>query len=401
MMEQVQPHKHIAYVCYAPDGESRDLAARLTRFLQDFRVPHQLRRKNPRTPVTLASACAIPCGTAADKLSDGKFLVLVCTAEDRETPVAALAAFYGLLKQGEAAITETTLISRLETVPNHKKALVVPVLLGSAPVCGALAALGVPVMRAEAESSSFRQVASSLLGVDENAPWEIWEKHRKPHRVLRVALLSCAAAAVAAVSFVGGIYFAPQGEAMVRVEHAALTQDISPLPAESLQLGNRVHRTYERGSDGHIISISTYDDDGVPCPNENGVCRTAYSYDAYGNETSQSFFDENGKLCSSVQGYACVRTLRDERGLARRVSYYDQKGSLTENLNGYAEVSLSYDDDGNVVSLQYTDADGNPCECAEGYASLSVEYNDEGRMVVQRFYDAEGKLLSEQQGGAE
>lgn len=401
-MEQVQPHKHIAYVCYAADTECAALAARLTRFLKEFRVPHQLRRKKPRTPVSLASVCDVSSENAAEELSDGKFLVLVCPAGADAFASSALTSFFRLRGAKENLLSEKKFLERLGALSASKKSLVIPVLKGDSRRSLTLAALGSTPLRADEmpEADLFRRVASSLLEVEDGAPWEAWEKHRKPHHVLRAMLLGAAGVGVAAVAFAGGIYFAPQGEAQMSMEEAARSMDTTTAVAVDYHHGS-VHRTYERDAQGRVLSVSCFDAEGMPCPDSRGVCRTEYSYDAQGHVTSQRFFDEDGKPCCCVQGFAAIRTVYDERGMALRQSYYDQHGRPTYTADGYVEVAWSYDERGNMLSQRYLDAEGEPCEGPAGYATLRLEYDAAGHMVSQRFFNEKDELVRCASGFAE
>lgn len=405
-MEQVQPHKHIAYICYAPDAEAQAVAERLTRFLKEFRVPHQLRRHNRRTPATLATVTALPCDAPADLIAGGKFLVLVGPASDSRCTETPLISYFGLKKAGEETISPEKAAARLAALSHSKKERVIPVAVGHAgesPVLSpVLASLGIkPVVATpESEAAAFRKVAATLLGAPADAPWEDWERHRKPHHAKRAALLSCAAVAVAAVAVVGGVYFAPNGEADETVENAALTYDASTLNEQMLKRGG-VHRVYERDAQGRVISVSCQDDAGMPFPDAKGVCCTRNAYDAAGRVVSQSYFNEDNKPCSSLDGYAAVRTSYDEAGRVVSQAFFDEKGEPTLNAQYYAEVRFVYDARGNMVSKAFYDDEGELCDCNEDYASLLFSYDAEGRMVSQRYQNAKGEPVRCAEGYAE
>lgn len=382
------------------------MAERLTRFLKEFRVPHQLRRHNRRTPATLATVTALPCDAPADLLAGGKFLVLVGPASDSRCTEAPLISYFGLKKAGESELAADKAAARLQALSHSKKERVIPVAVGHAgerPVLSpVLASLGIPpvVVTPESEGASFRKVAATLLGAAPDAPWEDWERHRKPHHAKRAALLSCAAVAVAAVAVVGGIYFAPQGEAEESVENAALTYDASMLNEHMLKQGG-VHRVYERDAQGRVISVSTQDASGMPCPDAKGVCCTKNAYDEQGRVVAQSYFDEDGKPCASLDGYAQVRTQYDERGMVAAQSFFDEKGAPALNMTGYAEVRLSYDARGNMVSKAFYDTDGELCDTYEDYASLLLCYDEAGRLLSQCYRNAKGELVRCPDGYAE
>lgn len=405
-MEQVQPHKHIAYICYAPDAEAQAVAERLTRFLKEFLVPHQLRRHNRRTPATLATVTALPCDAPADLIAGGKFLVLVGPASDSRCTEAPLISYFGLKKAGEEALSAEKAAARLAALSHSKKERVIPVAVGHAGECPVLspvlASLGIKpvVVTPETEAASFRKVAATLLGAPTDAPWEDWERHRKPHQAKRVALLSCAAAGVAAVALFGGIYFAPNGEADETVENAALTYDASTLNEHMVKRGG-LHRVYERDAQGRVISVRSQDEEGMLSPDAKGVCVTRNVYDGEGRVVSQRYFNEDDKPCTSLDGYAEVRTAYDERGAVRSQSFFDVKGEPTLNVLYYAQVRFGYDARGNMVSKAFYDEKGELCDCNEDYASLLFSYDAEGRMVSQRYENAKGEPVRCADGYAE
>lgn len=405
-MEQVQPHKHIAYICYAPDAEAQSVAERLTGYLKEFRVPHQLRRYNRRTPATLATVTALPCDAPADLIAGGKYLILVGPASDSRCTEAPLISYFGLKKAGEKTLSAEKAAARLSALSHSKKERVIPVAVGRAgerPVLSpVLASLGIRpvVVTPESESVSFRTVAAKLLGAPEDAPWEDWERHRKPHHTKRVALLSCAAVGVAAVALFGGIYFAPHGEAEEHVENAELTYDASDFNAHMV-LNREVHSVYERDAQGRVISVSTQDASGMPCPDANGVCCTRYGYDEQGRAVSKRFFDEDDKPCVSKDGYAEMRTSYDERGLVASQSFFDAQGEVAFSASGYAEVRFAYDNRGNMVSQSFYDEKGELLDLMEGYATLLVAYDEEGRIVSLRYRNAKGEPVRCEDGYAE
>lgn len=405
-MEQVQPHKHIAYICYAPDAEAQAVAERLTSYLKAFRVPHQLRRHNHRTPATLATVTALPCDAPADLIAGGKFLILVGPASDSRCTEAPLISYFGLKKAGEESLSADKAAARLSALSHSKKERVIPVAVGRAgesPVLSpVLASLGIRpvVVTPESEAASFLAVAAKLLGAPEDAPWEDWERHCKPHHTKRVALLSCAAAAVAAVAVVGGIYFAPQGEAEEHVENAELTYDASDLSSHMV-LRSEVHSVYERDEQGRVIRVSTQDASGMPCPDANGVCCTRYGYDEQGRAVSKRFFDEDDKPCVSKDGYAEMRTAYDERGLVASQSFFGTQGEVAFSASGYAEVRFAYDNRGNMVSQSFHDEEGELLELMEGYARVLISYDEEGRIVSLRYQNAKGEPVRCEDGYAE
>ncbi|MCQ2365237.1 MAG: hypothetical protein MJ051_06775 [Akkermansia sp.] len=405
-MEQVQPHKHIAYICYAPDVEAQAVAERLTRFLKEFRVPHQLRRLNRRTPATLATVTALPCDAPADLIAGGKFLVLVGPASDSRCTEGPLISYFGLKKAGEDTLSAEKAAARLSALSHSKKERVIPVAVGHAgerPVLSpVLASLGIApvVVTPESEAASFRSVAAKLLGAPTDAPWEAWERHRKPHHAKRVALLSCAAVGVAAVALFGGIYFAPTGEAEERVENAELTYDASAVNEYSLKQGD-VHHVYERDVQGRVISVSAQDASGMPCPDVNGVCCTRYGYDAQGRVVSKRFYDEDDKPCINKDGYAEMRTAYDERGLVTSQSFFDVHGEVAFNASGYAEVRFAYDNRSNMVSQSFHDEEGALLDLMEGYSTLLISYDEEGHMLSQCYRNAKGEPVRCPEGYAE
>lgn len=405
-MEQVQPHKHIAYICYAPDAEAQAVAERLTRYLKEFRVPHQLRRRNHRTPATLTTVTALPSDAPADLIAGGKFLVLVGPASDSRCTEAPLISYFGLKKAGEEALSAEKAAARLEALSHSKKERVIPVAVGRAGegrvLSPVLASLGIPpvVVTPESEAASFRKVAAMLLGAGEDVPWEDWERHRKPHHTKRMALLSCAAVGVACVALAGGIYFAPHGEAEESVENAALTYDASTVNEQMLKRGG-VHRVYERDAQGRVISVSNQDESGMPIPDAKGVCCTRNTYDAEGRVVAQSYFNEDNKPCSSLDGCASVHTSYDELGRVVSQAFFDEKGEPTLNASYYAEVRFAYDARGNVVSKVFCDEEGAPCDGSEGYASLLFGYDEEGHLLSQRYLNAKNEPVRCAEGYAE
>lgn len=405
-MEQVQPHKHIAYICYAPDAEAQAVAERLTRFLKEFRVPHQLRRHNRRTPATLATVTALPCDAPADLIAGGKFLILVGPASDSRCTETPLISYFGLKKAGEEKISPEKAASRLAALSHSKKERVIPVAVGHAGECPVLspvlASLGIKpvVVTPESEAASFRKVAATLLGAPADAPWEDWERHHKPHHAKRVALLSFAALGIGCVALAGGIYFAPHGDADETVENAALTYDASTLNEQMLKRGG-VHRVYERDTQGRVISVKSQDEAGMPFPDAKGVCCTRNTYDAEGRVVSQRYFNEDDKPCCSLDGYAEVRTTYGELGKVVSQAFFDEKGEPTLSSMYYAEVRFVYDGRGNMLSKAFYDDEGKLCDTAEDYAMLLFSYDAEGRLLSQRYQNEKGEPVRCAEGYAE
>ena len=156
-----------------------------------------------------------------------------------------------------------------------------------------------------------------------------------------------------------------------------------------------------------LIERSSVDADGNLLEDEEGCCKTEYTYDekgrmirtqrtgkdgtgrglswaeylctfsADGLSKTEYYYDDNGNPLNTSAGYAVSVTEQKDRAVVTR--YYDGDMQPVQRSNGAYAMKRLLDGEGRPLSITWMDADEIPCMTSGGYAG--VDYTYIGNMI--------------------
>lgn len=137
-----------------------------------------------------------------------------------------------------------------------------------------------------------------------------------------------------------------------------------------------------------LIYSGTFDKDGQPVKDYNGVYATRMTYSIQGNLIQRAFYDASGEqLARSTEGIAGWTADYDDYGNEVKRQYFDERQVRT-NLKGerYAGWEASYDDMGNQLDFHFFDKNGDICMSTDDYVGVTREYDERGNKLSEMYY---------------
>jgi YD repeat-containing protein len=140
---------------------------------------------------------------------------------------------------------------------------------------------------------------------------------------------------------------------------------------------------------GNSTEIQRLDIDGKL--SRNGISRSVFERDAWGNGTRSSYFDAGGKPAVDKQEGAFTTERRDDHGNLIEARYFGADGQPYIAPSGAAGYRAEHDAAGRGVAVVYLDTAGNPARLRRGHARATFRYDARGRLTAERYFDEKGE----------
>lgn len=189
--------------------------------------------------------------------------------------------------------------------------------------------------------------------------------------------------------------------------------------------------TYD--NDGYDARLETFDNNGFPCRNLDGVYSWRRTYDGQGRKISEASCDLRGErtlddwgncgfdisypdsqhetltyrdaewkvipmpgnLSYEHEGVAIIKEIFDTYGRLEQVSFYDSEERKINNKPGFHRKEYKYNDHGETTWITYYDVHGNLfCKDSSVVARIHYEYDTQGRTILYEKYNAYNELVN-------
>ncbi len=146
-------------------------------------------------------------------------------------------------------------------------------------------------------------------------------------------------------------------------------------------------KAFKTDPDGLILEQTLLGENGVPCPDNNGVQTLLHTRDSGGNITSEAFFDHEGNPVLGGTDYHRTIYVQDNDGRCIELSYFGIDGSpvLASDCLSH-RIQMFYDDRGNLREQRWLDTLGNLAPNNNRVSTALSDYDSKGALVAISYF---------------
>lgn len=151
--------------------------------------------------------------------------------------------------------------------------------------------------------------------------------------------------------------------------------------------GGLARRSFKYDARNRILEHAFFGVHGERVRNPDGWARVVNRYDLRGTEAVETaYFDEADRPATVRRGFHAVRQLLDRYGRVIAVTFHDVRLLPVRTIEGYAKLVMAYDSHGRRIADAIFGTDGSPTLNSSGFHKSGFRYDERGQLIEQRYF---------------